>query len=128
MTMTPLYFLISILLLLIFSAIFAKIKMIIHNFLDYGYFDHLWLKYTVFYFFAFGFRILYSQVINSHFAYTWPILVIIIVAEYLLFYKRYYIMHDKKKYFGFLIASTAFGSIIVSLLFATSIVFLILLV
>ncbi len=128
MAMSPLYFLISILLLLIFSAIFAKIKMIIHNFLEYGYFDHLWLKYTVFYFFAFGLRIVYSQVINDRFAYTWPILVLIIVSEYLIFYNRYYIMDDKKKYFGFLIASTAFGSIIVSLLFATTIVFLILLV
>ena len=104
------------------SAAFAAIKMVIHNFLDYGYFQHLWLKYTIFYTIVFGIRVVFSLLISNAFAYTWPILLLIIIAELLLFYKKYYILESKMKYFIFVLSSSVFGAMLITVILGLAIV------
>ena len=114
-----LYSLLDLVILFALSAGFAGIKMLIHNFLNFGYNYYLWIQYTAFFFIALSLPYLLSYIITITYGHLWLILFVILTIEFLVFYRKYYKGFPKKTYFGFLLSSTFLGISLVALTSAT---------
>jgi len=109
----------SVILYVILSAAYSGIKMLIHNFLNFGYNYYLWVQYTAFFFLALSLHYLLSFMVTLSYGHLWLILLVVLIIEVLVFYQRYYKTFPKKTYIGFLLSSTIFGISLVSLTSAT---------
>ena len=89
------------------------IKIFIHKLFDFCSQQHLWLKYSLFFMVAYGIYLFVSfKFPYDNFPKILTILVIVI-AEILIFYFKYYNLEDEGKYTLFVLISTVFNGMFI---------------